>query len=327
MLRHYCGGKAQGGATTVLSAGGGKIVTAEEYTRAEQFTSDGVAGLVSSSGMMSFTARGGISVDANWLSDERLWYRNNNQEVVLIDPVEKTTAACDDALCSALGIPAPVSAAAVAAADNGPPLSLSPDGLLGAFVRDYNLWVRDIGTGISRQLTFDGEKDFGYATDNAGWKHSDRAILAWSPDSKKIATQQQDERKVGEWHLVRTTSGHPELMSWKYPLPTDSVVAMCHRVIIDVDTAKVVRLDMAPDYHRATLGDDISMSDYKWSPDGQQLLLVSTPRDHKSAIVRIADATTGAVRVVMEETVETHFESVTGFEVCIYAATHTQPRI
>eukprot|EP01046_Picozoa_sp_COSAG06_P009801 COSAG06_NODE_518_length_14769_cov_75.390048_13_plen_159_part_00 len=50
-------------------------------------------------------------------------------------------------------------------------------------------------------------QDFGYATDNAGWKHTDRAVLAWSPDSKKIATQQQDERNVGEWHLVKTTGG------------------------------------------------------------------------------------------------------------------------
>ena len=38
-------------------------------------------------------------------------------------------------------------------------------------------------------------------------------------------------------------------------------------------------------------------------------------RDHKFATVRLANAATGEVRVVMEETVETHFESVTGFEV------------
>jgi hypothetical protein len=30
------------------------------------------------------------------------------------------------------------------------------------------------------------------------WRLS-QAVLAWSPDSKKIATQQQDERNVGEW--------------------------------------------------------------------------------------------------------------------------------
>ena len=42
---------------------------------------------------------------------------------------------------------------------------------------------------------------------------------AWSPDSKKIATQQQDERKVGDMYLVQTRVGHPVLRAWKYPLP------------------------------------------------------------------------------------------------------------
>jgi hypothetical protein len=98
---------------------------------------------------------------------------------------------------------------------------MSPDGKRGAFIRDWNLWVRDVATGRETQLTHDGVKDFGYATDNAGWAASDRAILVWSPDSKKIATFQQDQRGVGEMYLVSTRVGHPELRAWKYPLPDD----------------------------------------------------------------------------------------------------------
>jgi hypothetical protein len=64
-----------------------------------------------------------------------------------------------------------------------------------------------------------------------------------------------------------TRTGHPELMSWKYPLPTDSVVSMCHRVIIDVAAASVVRLQMPPDYHRATLGDDIRCEPFIYKND------------------------------------------------------------
>src|SRR4029434_2684778 len=93
-----------------------------------------------------------------------------------------------------------------------PPSSMSPDGSKALFICDWNLWVRDVATGQEKQLTTDGVKDFGYATDNAGWAASDRAILLWSPDSKKIATQQQDERKVGDMFLVTTpvNGGHPE---------------------------------------------------------------------------------------------------------------------
>ncbi len=57
----------------------------------------------------------------------------------------------------------------VAAAD------ISPDGKKVAFIRDCNLWVRDMATGKETQLTKDGVKDFGYATDNAGWQQSDSA--------------------------------------------------------------------------------------------------------------------------------------------------------
>ena len=196
-----------------------------------------------------------------------------------------------------------------------PNSSLSPDGTKAAFIRNWNLWVKYLPNGPEKQLTTDGVKDFGYATDNAGWAGSDRAILLWSPDSKKIATQQQDERKVGDMYLVNTKVGHPELRAWKYPLPGDSVVAMLQRVIIEVETGKIVRLQMQPDYHRATLGDNISMNDYNWSPDGSQLALVSSSRDHKQAVLKVADANTGAVRTVMEETVPTHFEARTGWRV------------
>ena len=72
---------------------------------------------------------------------------------------------------------------------------------------------------------------------------------------------------------------------------------------------------MPPDFHRATLGDDISMNDYNWSPDGSRLALASVSRDHKRVVLRVADTATGAVRDVFEETVATQFESRAGWRV------------
>ena len=198
-----------------------------------------------------------------------------------------------------------------------PPMNLSPDGKLGAFIRDWNLWVRNLATGAETQLTTDGLKDFGYATDNAGWKHSDSAILLWSPDSKRIATFQQDQRKDGEMYLVPVTNTHPELKTWKYPLVGDKDVTMIERVIIDVEARKVIRLKMPPDQHRSTLCDDIAcdgdtFADVEWSPDEKHLAFVSTSRDHKQEWLRLADAETGDVREVMSETAPKFFESGNG---------------
>ena len=86
---------------------------------------------------------------------------------------------------------------------------LSPDGHKAAFIRDWNLWMRDTATGREVQLTTDGVVNYGYATDNAGWTHSDNPILVWSPDSRRIATFQQDQRKTGEMYLTNVTYGHP----------------------------------------------------------------------------------------------------------------------
>jgi dipeptidyl aminopeptidase/acylaminoacyl peptidase len=192
---------------------------------------------------------------------------------------------------------------------------VSPDKTKAAFIRDWNLWVREVATGKETQLTRDGVKDYGYATDNAGWQMSDNPILVWSPDSKKIATFQQDQRKDGEMYLVPVTNGHPALKAWKYPLVGDKDVTMIERVIIEVDGAKMIRLKMPPDQHRSTLCDDVSCrggsgwDDVQWSDDGTHLAFVSTSRDHKQEWMRIGDASTGDVRDVMTETALKFFES------------------
>ena len=198
------------------------------------------------------------------------------------------------------------------------PESLSPDKKHAAFIRDWNLWVRDVATGKETQMTTDGAKDFGYATDNAGWSSSNRPILAWSPDSKRIATFQQDQRNVGEMYLVETKVGHPALRAWKYPLPGDEVVPTIQRVVIDLDGPRVTRLETPPDQHRSTLCDHVvcrgggDWADVEWSPDGSTLAFVSTSRDHKQEVLRIANATTGAVRDVLREETPTFFESGNG---------------
>ena len=192
---------------------------------------------------------------------------------------------------------------------------VSPNGKLAAFIRGWNLWVRDLATGRETQLTFDGTKDFGYATDNAGWRQSERPVLNWSADSAAIATYQQDQRNVGEMDLVSTELGHPRLKSWKYPLPGDQRVFMIEPVVIAVATQKIVRLGLPPQQRLSSLCDDISCKadghwdDVRWAPDGRTLALVTTSRDRRHEWLRIADASTGAVRTAFEESVATYYRS------------------
>lgn len=199
------------------------------------------------------------------------------------------------------------------AQDGDGPGNVSPDGKREAFIRNWNLWVRDIATGKETQLTKDGVENFGYATNNAGWVHDDSAILVWSPDSSKIATFQQDQRKTSTMALVGTNIGAPKIETWKYPFVGDKDVTMIERVVIDVPSQKLVRLKMPADQHRSTQCDDVSCfggwEDVQWAKDGKSIAFVSTARDHTKSWVRTADVDTGAVHEVFDESAKNWFES------------------
>ena len=273
-------------------------LTAADYARAEKMLGYNTGPLVDRAVMRP-----------TFLPDGRLWYQTvtpTGTEFVLINPADGSRNVGTS--LEKLGV------APSATTPDAPEHSVvSPDGKRAAYIKDFNLWVKDLATGKETQLTTDGVKNFGYATDNAGWKHSEDAVLIWSADSKKIATFQQDERNVSDSYLVSTNVGAPKLSTWKSALPGDPNIPMIHRVIIDVDAAKLTRLQMPPDPHRSTVCDDISCDggwdDVYWSPDGTKLAFVSTTRDHKKVNLRVADAASGAVRDVYEETSPTQFES------------------
>lgn len=181
-------------------------LTAADYARAERFLRENVQPLVS-----------GIGVQPSWLGGDRFWYRGmkvGGTDLVVVDPTRALRSVCSastercDAAIDTRELSRARAEFAARPARGGVEI-VSPDGKRAAFIRAYNLWTRDLASGRETQLTTDGVKEFGYATDNAGWVRSDRPILLWSPDSRRIATFQQDERGVGEMYLVSTKVGIP----------------------------------------------------------------------------------------------------------------------
>ena len=194
---------------------------------------------------------------------------------------------------------------------------ISPNGQLAAFIENYNLWIRNLKTNVTTQLTFDGKVDYGYATNNAGWIKNDGPVLKWDPNSEKIATFRQDAREVGEMYLITTKVGHPKLKAWKYALPGDEKIFEIERLIIDIKSNTIIRFNMNNDFQRSTTTDHIAgkggeLLDTQWSEDGSKLAFISSSRDHKIAHLKIADVKTGNISSVFKETADTYYESGVG---------------
>ena len=229
-----------------------RALTTADYAHAEKFMTWNTTPLVFRS-----------NVSPTWLPDDRFWYRVTTaagNDAIIVNPATGDKQPCSLPACT-------VSAAEGGRGGGGRgrggrggrgagavPSVTSPDGKHAVFIRDWNLWIRDSDSAKESPLTTDGIKDFGYATDNAGWSKSDRPIVVWSPDSKKIATFQQDQRGVGEMYLVSTQVGHPQLQAWKYPLPGDETVAMLHRVVMH-------RIVAIQNGHYTLKGDNNSFTD------------------------------------------------------------------
>ena len=319
-----------------IAAADQRALTPGDYARAERYTSYNTAALILHSidfltwlpdGRMAYRTRGADGVDF-FLVDPKSGVRNSllNKERLATTLSVATGhkyvgsrlpfdsfALSDDGRLIVFEINADgwscttVGSQCQRATSMKPSFTLSPDKRSAAYIRDQNLWIRDLTSGVDTPLTSDGIKDFGYATDDPGFHHSDRPIIAWSPDSTKIATFQADQRGVADMFLVRTKVGHPELEAWKYPMPGDAVVTKIRRVIVDVNKKHVVALKIPTDPYRQSgfspamdSGDGI-LADAQWSADGATLAFISTSRDHKLVQLRIANATSGDVRTALTE--------------------------
>lgn len=146
-----------GVASVVPLAGQSPAVTSDDYARAEKF-------LAASTGPLVLRA----GVRPTFLDDGRFWYRiatEKGSEAFLVDPAKGTKVPCGLPACAAAAEgrggrgrgDAPPAAGERGQAGGAPRNDIpSPDGKRTAFVRDFNLWVRDVATGKETQLTKDG---------------------------------------------------------------------------------------------------------------------------------------------------------------------------
>jgi dipeptidyl aminopeptidase/acylaminoacyl peptidase len=189
--------------------------------------------------------------------------------------------------------------------------TLSPDGRWAAFVRGYNLYVRDLSTGEVVQLTRDGEKGYDYATplpslrlmvEHGTEDVQERTAVFWCPDSSKLVTYRLDSRNAGHFtslQFVPPDQLRPKAYTYTYPLPGE-VVPKAQPIIFDVNSGKRTDVDTPPlgvyyygGPHQIT-----------WFKDSKRFYYQFIERGYKATELREVDAETGKQRVMVRETAE-----------------------
>jgi dipeptidyl-peptidase-4 len=189
---------------------------------------------------------------------------------------------------------------------------LSPDGKLGVFSKDFNLWAEDMKTAARTQLTFDGEAYYAYGAAPAARAASTPApSVVWSPDSKRIFTAQTDDRKVLDLPMIDFTPENgfrPTVFHTRTAWPGDENVTTFRLVIIEVGTARqtAIRYPAVP----AVRMNDTPMQGNRvwWRADSRVAYFVDVERGEKVVHVAAVDALSGDVHELFSERSDTYVE-------------------
>ena len=174
--------------------------------------------------------------------------------------------------------------------------AFSPDGKKVAFVRDNNLFIKDFESGIEKQVTTDGRKNF-IINGICDWVYEEEfgfvQAFQWSPDGNTLAFYQFDESMVPEYTVQFFNDLYPENYTYKYPKAGEknSVVEI---YLYNVQSGATVKADVGAEQ-------DQYIPRIKWTNDAKALCIFRMNRLQNKLELLLADASTGNTSVLMTE--------------------------
>ena len=221
--------------------------------------------------------------------------------------------------------------------------NISPDEKTIVFGRNYNLFYmdkanyekalknEDDSTIVEHAITKDGEQNFSWHSESAYGgggetnvdveknKNKRKAVYAmWSEDGKHIAITKVDNRKVKElWVINSIADPRPTLETYKYWMPGEKEAPVDHLMIVDMAayTYKEINVSLFKDQDIAVWNKTNNVNsrddDHKpsiWLGTNDKLYLSRTSRDLKKIDQCVVDINTGAVKTLIEESLNTYVE-------------------
>ncbi|QOG02158.1 S9 family peptidase [Flavobacterium sp. MDT1-60] len=169
----------------------------------------------------------------------------------------------------------------------------SPDSLHIAFIQNYNLYIKNKKTKVETQLSYDGSKGFYYSS-----------YIQWSPNSHEIMAYKVRPGEEHKIYFVESSPSdqfQPKLQTRDYLKPGDQLPFKSPQLFV-VGSKK--QIPIATDLFQQ----QYDLSGIEWKDDSSAFTFEYNQRGHQVYRVLEVNATTGKVKVIIEETSPTFVE-------------------
>ncbi len=170
---------------------------------------------------------------------------------------------------------------------------ISPDGNWSAFVKNYNVFVRNEKEKKEHQLSYDG---------CAGDYYS--SYFNWSPDSKKLAVNRIRKNEDRMIYFVESSPKNqlqPILHKRNYLKPGDALPVK-HPSLFDVESLKQIPVDSRQ------FENQFSLSELRWNETSEAFTFEFNQRGHQVYQVAEVNGESGEVRVIIDEQSKTFID-------------------
>lgn len=192
--------------------------------------------------------------------------------------------------------------------------TFSPNSTEVAFVKENNLYYKELNSNNEIQITTDGKK--GSIINGASdWVYEEELVLVnafdWSPDGTKIAYYKFDESKVKEWHMELYNDLYPEQVKFKYPKAGEEN-SKVEIYVYDLKTKTNQKLNLPIPYEY--------ISRINWSNDSKNIAVQTFNRLQNHISVHLINVENNQAQLIYEEKDERYVEIPT----TIFLATKNQ---
>ncbi|RYD96032.1 MAG: S9 family peptidase [Sphingobacteriales bacterium] len=173
----------------------------------------------------------------------------------------------------------------------------SPDAQKVAYVKDNNLYIKNLASGQVQTVTSDGAKNK-IINGNCDWVYEEEFSFTqayqWSPQGNYLAYYKFDERRVKEYTMFFDEGKeYPTEYRYKYPKAgEDNSIVSIH--IFNVNNNNTTTVDIGPEK-------DQYIPRIKWTNKDNELAVTRLNRHQNHMELLLAQATTGASTLIYDE--------------------------